>query len=100
MVDLLGRLSRWYETHCNDDWEHQDGVVIESIDNPGWSLCVGLGDTELSGRQFPGKDVERSERDWVVCRIVDNKFEGFGGPANLTELIETFLSWAESPREE
>jgi hypothetical protein len=100
MDDLLGKISRWYDAHCNDNWEHHEGISIESIDNPGWSLRVGLRDTELFGREFLTMEVQRSDRDWLVCRIVDETFEGVGGPANLPELIQTFLSWAEMPREE
>jgi hypothetical protein len=34
--DLLPRLSRWYAAHCSGEWEHQYGVSIQTIDNPGW----------------------------------------------------------------
>jgi len=98
MSDQLARLSEWYERQCNDSWEHAFGISIETIDNPGWILRVALRDTELLGRDFPERKIERSERDWLICRKVGEQFEGVGGPANLAEIIETFLSWADLPR--
>jgi hypothetical protein len=61
---------------------------------------VDLRGPELIGREFPERQIERSEQDWVVCRVVGEQFEGVGGPANLPEIIETFLLWAETPQKE
>ena len=35
-------LSDWYESNCNDDWEHGYGVKIETLDNPGWLVQIDL----------------------------------------------------------
>jgi Immunity protein 53 len=96
MNDLLPRLSAWYSAQCNDDWEHQYGVTIGTLDNPGWSLRIDLNGTNLNGCDFSILKIERTANNWVQCRIAGQKFEGFGGPENLSELIEVFLSWAES----
>ena len=42
--------------------------------------------------------LDRSERDWIVCRLREGRFEGFGGPRNLEEILEVFLQWAEKAR--
>jgi hypothetical protein len=45
--------------------------------------------------------IERSEHDWVHARIRDGRFEAFGGPGNLPELLACFRRWAEErPRSE
>jgi hypothetical protein len=93
--DPLLALQRWYLEHCNDDWEHQYGVKFETIDNPGWSMEIDLRGTELSGKEFAEIKLDRSQADWIVCRVREGKFEGFGGAENLKEIIEVFLSWAE-----
>jgi hypothetical protein len=33
--DLLEWLMRWYAAHCDGEWEHTYGVVIDTLDNPG-----------------------------------------------------------------
>jgi hypothetical protein len=29
-------LQAWYAEQCDGDWEHQFGVSVETLDNPGW----------------------------------------------------------------
>jgi Immunity protein 53 len=98
MNDALQRLSAWYIAHCDDEWEHQYGVMIDTLDNPGWSIKVDLQGTELAAREFRAVKIERSDHDWLQCRVANHMFEGFGGPMNLSELIEVFLGWADGGR--
>lgn len=95
MDDLLARLQQWYSRHCDASWEHQYGICIETLDNPGWRLEVDLAGTPLLLVAFTDLSVERTTTDWVRCRVQDGKFEGFGGPENLRELLLSFLKWAE-----
>jgi hypothetical protein len=50
MLDDLEWLEHWYATQCHGDWAEDRGVMIESLDNPGWMLRVDLRGTELEGR--------------------------------------------------
>ncbi|MGE5787130.1 MAG: immunity 53 family protein [Myxococcales bacterium] len=95
MAETISRLEQWYVSQCDDDWEHQYGIKIDTLDNPGWSVEVDLLDTALMAREFREVNHERSDSDWIRCRVRDGKFEGFGGVRNLGEVIEVFLSWAE-----
>ena len=36
----LDWLMNWYSAQCDEDWEHQYGVKLETLDNPGWSLII------------------------------------------------------------
>ncbi len=92
--DSVARLQEWFATHCDGNWEHQYGLKIETLDNPGWSFEVDLHETDLDGKSFEEVDVTRSEEDWVECRVRKNRFEGYCGLRNLKELIEVFLKWA------
>jgi hypothetical protein len=49
-ADNLEWLQQWYLSHCNEDWEHQYGISIKNIDNPGWHLSVDLVGTEVQWR--------------------------------------------------
>lgn len=88
-------LQQWYAGHLDGEWEHQNGVRIETLDNPGWSLSVDIGETELRERAFAPVVVERSEHDWIHARVGDGRFEAFGGSGNLPEMVAIFRSWAE-----
>jgi Immunity protein 53 len=50
--DLLSKLSRWFAAHCDGEREHHHGISIETTDNPGWWVRVGLSRTELADRDF------------------------------------------------
>ncbi len=91
----LELLQDWYGSHCDGGWEHQYGISIETLDNPGWRFKVELTGTELLDRPFDEIDVVGKEKsDWYVCRIKNSVFEGFCGPHRLNEVIAVFLSWA------
>jgi hypothetical protein len=93
---LIERLQDWYASMCNGDWEHTYGVFISNIDNPGWSLKVELKDTYLYDVQFEELKIQRNEEDnWVICKVEDGNFQGYGGARNLGELLSIFLEWAE-----
>lgn len=94
-MDAISRLCSWYERQAINDWHEDHGVRIATLDNPGWSLKVDLEGTFLQGRAFQDVQIDRSDDDWVRVRRNGDVFEAFGGPSNLNEMIESFLSWAE-----
>ncbi len=91
---ILARLASWYVTQCNGDWEHQHGIKLVTLDNPGWHLAVDLVSTGLEDKHFEPVTRESNSTDWVHCRVQDGCYEGFGGPENIAELIIRFLDWA------
>ncbi|MED1785455.1 immunity 53 family protein [Brevibacillus fortis] len=96
-MELIKWLENYYSSNCDGDWEHGYGITICTIDNPGWSIKVNLRETPLENkRPFQKYVVERTENDWVHCRLKDGCFEAFGGPKNLNEILEFFKQWAES----
>jgi hypothetical protein len=95
VIDPLERLQEWYHSHCNGCWEHQYGVSIETLDNPGWRFKVGLEDTELFGRPFDEVGFEGQEKnDWYRCWVKNHTFEAACGPKQLGHVIVIFLDWA------
>lgn len=99
-MNLLRELQEWYQSQCDEDWEHTYGISIDTLDNPGWQLQIDLTDTELENRQFVtkaygiGDSAITSGNDWMVCKIKDRKFLGHGGPDKLDEMLSIFLKWA------
>lgn len=94
-MDLIKWLEGWYLSQCDGDWEHSYGLKIDTLDNPGWSVCINLVETNMENKQFEKLDSQRSEHDWVICRLNEGSFEGFGGPSNLGEIISTIKNWVE-----
>lgn len=50
---VLNWLQAWYADQCNEDWEHEWGVKIETLDNPGWSVSIDLEETDLEDCEYP-----------------------------------------------
>jgi hypothetical protein len=88
-------LQSWLTLHANGDWEHQNGVKIESIDNPGWSVSIDIKGTDLEFKQFESISKDVNETDWVICRVKDGKFEGFGDLKKLITILIVFKEWEE-----
>lgn len=91
----FSRIENWYRNRCDGEWEHDGGIRIATLDNPGWIIHVnfcGLDhrfDTSISSRNF-----ERSEDDWAFFSYdaAEDELRIACGPANLTEVFEVFFS--------
>jgi hypothetical protein len=92
--DAVAQLQRRYADHCDGDWEHQQGVEIGTLDNPGWSVKIALGGTGLEERSFDRIHVDRAEDDWLRAWVEADKWNAACGPLNLVEAVEAFLAWA------
>jgi len=85
-------LAQWYADQCDGEWEHDYGVHIETLDNPGWRLRIDLAATPLASRTFTP---ERFESDaWVRFWCESNVFHAAGGPMSLPVMIGRFRQWA------
>lgn len=86
----------WYKANCDQDWEHSYGVKIDTLDNPGWIVSIDIAETTQASEFFVPVKIDRSDSDWLYCKVSDEVFTGAGGVGNLEEIIEVFLDWAES----
>lgn len=93
-MEVLKWLEKWYLSNCDGDWEHGYGIRIETLDNPGWAVRINLEDTLLEDKPFENVDYERTDKDWVHCKLKDGWYEGFGGACNLEEILNIFKLWA------
>jgi hypothetical protein len=92
----IAALQRWYGEQCDGEWEHAYGIKIETLDNPGWQMTISLTGTALSGRRFDRIETHRSDTDWLVCWVAEDRFEAAAGASNLDEAVTVFLGWATS----
>lgn len=97
-MELLKRLQNWYKMHCDGDWEHSYGVIIDTLDNPGWKLSVDLTDTLLEDAEFLPIHIEHKDNEndfWMDCQKKEKTFIGMGSPDSLEDLLAVFLDWAD-----
>ncbi len=94
-MDSITWIQEWYASQCDGDWEHQCGVEIGTLDNPGWFLKVNLEETDLEGKLLEIKKIERTKEDWIHVWSDKYVFHGAGGALNLEELLKEFKNFAE-----
>lgn len=92
--DLLAFLADWFARQCDGEWEHDQGVTLENLDNPGWSLRIRIEDTDLHGVQAPLVKFDESEDEWLRWRSDGVLFEAYGGPGDLKRVLRAFYEFA------
>ena len=90
---LFNLLQDWYLAQCNGDWEHEFGIKIDTLDNPGWSVVIDLLGTKYENKKFNELNYERNSNDWIQCSVINDQFKAAGGPRNLKEIVTIFIEW-------
>ena len=89
-------LQRWYLDQCDGEWEHEFGVTIGNIDNPGWSIAIDLVGTALEDRLLDYQVLQDAEPTWVHCWSDGKKFQAAAGPSGLLTALEQFRKFSTS----
>lgn len=94
MSEVISFLERWFEAHADGEWEHDEGITIESLDNPGWYLTISLLGTELEGVTRAKRAIDDGSPDWVHCWSDGCQFVVAAGPLGLTRALAEFRAFA------
>ena len=95
----LDALMQWYSDNCNGEWEHQYGIEIVTLDNPGWSFNVDLAETKLAGVPFITAEHQmESNASWWRCWKEGDLFHAACGASDLATVIGIFIEWADTRR--
>jgi len=101
-MNEIEEIQNWYHSQCNEDWEHLSGVSIGTLDNPGWFVKIDIENTSLENAVYEefsygvGDKTDTSGVDWLVTKLEDNQFVGYGGPYKLKEILNIFIQWSKS----
>ena len=97
MSKIISDLENWFSMQCDGNWEHGEGITIETLDNPGWSMKVSLDGTLLQDKSFVpikrGDPDDVNDTDWIDCYKKDDFFIAYGGREMLEEIIRIFIDW-------
>lgn len=94
--DVLEWLQKWYLSQADGEWEHEHGIKIDTLDNPGWSVTLSLAGTILDSKKFERVEVDKGDVDWYFCWIENNEFQATSSPQHLISVLETFKEWSEA----
>lgn len=101
-MSALDRLQQWYAKQCNGDWEHGQGISIQTCDNPGWWVKINITGTKLQPVAFRAiKENVNAQgfqmgKRWLCCQVRNGCWEGAGDETRLPQILNVFLDWAES----
>ena len=90
MSELLYWLQKWYSTMCDGVWEHQNGISISTLDNPGWEVSIEIKKEIYGLFSTDTIAIENNRDDWFTCEVKDSVFIGRGGPKNLFTMLSLF----------
>lgn len=89
-------LIEWYRSQCDGSWEHQYGIKLDMLDNPGWLLTVDLTGTDLQDKTMAEiregiSATDHSESPiWFHCSVRDGQFNGACDPSQVARLFHVF----------
>ena len=86
----LSFLTAWFACQCDGDWEHDLGIRIETLDNPGWAVDIRLTGTELEGTVFDWRTADETDNVWLHWRSTGDMFEARCGPSDLARALAAF----------
>ncbi len=102
-LTVFEKLSAWYEAQCNGDWEHNYGIKIETVDNPGWLVTIDLLGTNLETKSFTeiSHNVDSQNNpiatNWLHCTVSNAQYIGAGDSSKLEQIVAHFCFWLEHP---
>ena len=94
MSSIIQWLQDWTKSQIDGDWEHELGISISMLDNPGWILSADVsnyGDF-LKETKPLGRD---NDVDWIDCeiRVIAKTYvyiEIFGDISKLNKILYSF----------
>lgn len=92
MDSTLKRIQNWYKLNCNGDWEHNYGIKISNLDNPGWIIKIDLQETALEKINYKNEyQNPNNEFDWYLINSAENILNISCGIENLEQTLKIFL---------
>lgn len=87
MEGIINWIEQWYASQCDGEWEHEYGIKIYTLDNPGWSINIDLKYTKLEDMEIEYQLFENAENDWYGYSIKNAMFKGGDDPGKLEFLL-------------
>jgi hypothetical protein len=87
-------LTEWYKDQTDGEWEHEFGITIATLDNPGWSIQIDLSGTTLRETPFAAEEQQDGDR-WSRFWKDDPRgvFHAAGDATALPEMLARFRAW-------
>ena len=95
-------LIEWYVAQCDGRREHDYGVRLGTLDNPGWLLTVDLIHSDLQGQDMPelnegcNPEGHPVSPRWLHASVRANVFRAACDPTQVARLFQIFDAFRRS----
>jgi hypothetical protein len=88
-------IENWYQSNCNNDWEHAYGIKNSNCNFPGWVIEIDLANTSFENLERKYKLTEVNQDEWYGIEIKNGIYKASGYPKRLKFLLEEFRNYNE-----
>lgn len=93
---MIEKLIAWYADNCDGDWEHQNGFIIRTLDNPGLSIVIDLvefeyGEPETNQVLLSIGDPD-TDKSWLQIKYRNGKLVALSSVDKFSEALEYVIS--------
>jgi hypothetical protein len=89
-------LMKWFNHMYSEDTEHNHAIIMETNQDPGWSISISIEDTWLEEESFEQINEYRNPSDWFQYSINKAHFVSQCSPRNLIKILSKFRNLVES----
>jgi hypothetical protein len=93
---ILVWIQNWFLSNCDGNWEHENIIKIQTLDNPGWSISIDLNYTALAQLTIKSGLIDNAEDDWYTYEIKNAVYKAAGDPNKLEFLLLKFKEIVEA----
>ena len=84
-------ISDWFLSQCDGDWEHEFGIEIYTVSNPGWYIKIPLEETELEIIIIDIVHNIESEDDWYFIKTEENTIHAACSFNNIEKILNIIV---------
>lgn len=90
---MIKEVQNWYKSQCDGEWEHEFGIKIYTLDNPGWCVEIDLRHTKFNYINKKWKLTENKKNDWYGVKIENGVYEASGDADKLEFILSEFIKF-------
>ena len=93
--DSLQWLQNYMLTATDGTWEHQNGISIDTLDNPGWRIKIDISNKFLVNSEKEKFVSDTSDANWIHIwhDSINNQLNIACGIPNLIEALLISQEW-------
>lgn len=90
--EITDWLQKWVAAQADGDWEHEMGLTLTVLDNPGWDLNVDLVNYEEYLQDISYTLIKNGDNNWIGYKIQDSYLNIAGDLGKLSCILDFFRS--------